>query len=75
MLGIKIFRIKPRKTNRVRNRYEDNMEISLDPPALFNLFNTSPLLFPTSYIPPLHPLPPIPPPLSLTKHTIRCFVT
>jgi hypothetical protein len=33
MLGNKIFRIKRKKTNKVRNKYEDNMEISLDPPA------------------------------------------
>jgi hypothetical protein len=33
MLCDKIFRIKRRKTNKEKNKYEDNMEISLDPPA------------------------------------------
>jgi hypothetical protein len=61
MLGNKIFRIKQRNKNRVRNEYEDNMEISLDPPAAFYLFDVSPLHFRTSYISPLHPLLPIPP--------------
>jgi hypothetical protein len=59
MLGNKIFRIKRRKTNKVRNKYENNMEISLDLPAAFYLFNASPLHFPTSYISLFHPFPPI----------------
>jgi hypothetical protein len=61
MLGNNIFRIKRRKTNKVRNKYESNMEISLDPHIAFYLFNISPLHIPTSYISPFHPLPPIPP--------------
>jgi hypothetical protein len=56
MLGNKIFRIKRRKTNRVRNKYEDNMEISLDPHVASYLFNISPFHFPTSYIFPFHHL-------------------
>jgi hypothetical protein len=62
MLGNKIFRIKRNKTNRVRNKYEDNMVMSLDPPAAFYLFNISSLHFLTSYIPPI-------PPLSLSQDT------
>jgi hypothetical protein len=78
ILGNKIFRIKRRKTNRVRNKYEDNMEISLDPPAELYLFNVSTFHFPTSYVSPFHHLPPIPPipppaphspPLSLSQDT------
>jgi hypothetical protein len=68
MLENKIFRIKRRKTNRVRNKYENNMEISLDPPAAFYFFNVSLLRFPTSYISPFHPLPPFPH-LSLSQDT------
>jgi hypothetical protein len=58
MFGNKTFRIKRRKTKRVRNKYEDNMEISLYPPAAFYLFS----------IYPFHLLPPIPP-LSLSQDT------
>jgi hypothetical protein len=68
MLRNRIFRMKRRETNRVKNKYENNMEKSLDPPATFYLFNISPLHFPTSYISLFHPLPPIPP-LSLSQDT------
>jgi hypothetical protein len=74
MLGNKIFRMKLRKTDRVRNKYEDNMEISLNPLAAFCLST----YLPSTSIPPISPpsIPSLPsPPLSFTRHTIRCFIT
>jgi hypothetical protein len=68
MLGYKILRMKGRKINRVRDKYEHNMEISLNPPAAFHIFNISPLHFPTSYISPFNPLPRIPPTLFHKRH-------
>jgi hypothetical protein len=68
MLGNKIFRIKRRKTNRVRNKYENNMEILLDPHAAFYFFNKSPLRFPTLYISPSTLSSPFPPSLSHKTH-------
>jgi hypothetical protein len=68
MLGNKIFRMKRRKANSVRNKYENNMEISLDPPVAFYLFKVSPLHFLLFISPPSTPSPSFPPSLSHKTH-------
>jgi hypothetical protein len=70
MLGNKIFRIKRRKTNRVRDKYENNMETTCCFLFLQHISST----LPYHYNLPLSPPPPIPPLSHNTHHALFHYI-